>query len=666
MAQSSCSVSLARRSETSLPQPLSLRTDEHGAMSRTHIGDASALLSAPMPNAAAREGSAGYSARGSSAPGAARASAAAGRRSASGYAGKAASATGVAHADPTSGTSSRNATPTPNRAGPPQPTPRVAGASASASAGLNATPRASASGASRPSGAASSGQSSLRLKAGASAATRPSAPVAATSAVASGHLMGLAGTSGGDVRSAQGSSSHHLPRPTTSHHQRGASFGSTTGTDSSVDLMLAFARDGANSTAAPAPGASQQQQQLFRTAEARGALRQTVDSELHLQELVRARRDRAVEVLQMARDEAAHWQARIDATTATLHGEEKRRLMLAAQAREVETEALNLRHRVRAAQLQSRRGGGGGGGGGGGSSPANETLTSLQQPQQRPHSIIRSMLDKYNPLGDDDRGAASSSSSVAGFLGYGADEENDTADAVYAAALGHDPNDFSGGGGSPGAWFSTSAAAAGPGGRGRARRKLTRAERVRGAGKLAEELEKSIRATRFSVESRVAELEASLGEIASLHNQRAGFGATVTEMRERVQALHASVKQAAWLRSCMPLLGQTVQQRETLAEQGNEYGKQVVANLIALNKRDDESLEAFQARIERNQLRPEEVIRLVQEENQFMAREVGEAVRQAEAWRAQMQASVETYSARLRETEAAIDEASKQRRMATF
>ncbi len=395
----------------------------------------------------------------------------------------------------------------------------------------------------------------------------------------------------------------------------------------------------------------------FKTSEARASLRMTVETERQLQELVKARRDRALEMLQMFRNESSEWQSRIDGVKAKLQREESRRIDLAAQAREVETEALNSRHQLRQSQNLARKKGEAAllaaarsGYGGGGGSESDEFGGG-----GKPHSIIQQVLQRFAKAdGHESTGLDNG--------GGGGDGYDSGDDAVYAAVLGKDMTEesYQNESSSSSAWFTNNQS------KKKKRPRLTKSERIQAAGKIAVELEKSLRTTRMSLESRAAELEASLSEIASLENQKIGFGVTVEEMREKVRAVHNSVKQASWMRSCLPLLEQTVRQREALADQGEEYGKKVIASLMALNKRDDEFCSILQEKVERNLLKPDDVVRTAQEQNQLMSRELGDAVRDAETWRAQMNATCEKYQAQLREVERSIDEASKNRRSSIF
>ena len=396
----------------------------------------------------------------------------------------------------------------------------------------------------------------------------------------------------------------------------------------------------------------------FKTSEARASLRLTVENERQLQELVKARRDRALEVLAMYKDESNSWQGRIDELKSKLQREESRRIDLATQARDVETQALNLRHQLRQTQAQARKKGEIS------SRSSRYTSSKLESgDEDKPVSIIKQVLQRFS--GQNNNKDSSSSSFY-----LGDDDEDDDFfdngdDMVYAAILGKDLSQYDNqnddGNNNNTSWFTNAGQA-----NKRKKQKLTKHERIQAAGKIAEELEKSIRTTRLSLESRAAELEASLSEITSLENQKIGFGSTVEEMRGRVQHVHNTVKQAAWMRSCLPLLEQTVRQREGLAQEGEEYGRRVIDSLMALNKRDDENCQVLQEKAERNLFKPNDVVLLVQEENQHMSRELGEAVRDAESWRAQMNATSEKYQEQLREVEKAIDEASKHRRASTF
>jgi hypothetical protein len=379
----------------------------------------------------------------------------------------------------------------------------------------------------------------------------------------------------------------------------------------------------------------------FQTAEARDSLRQTIDSEKSLQGLVKARRDRALELFVMLRSEGDAWQARLDGLTRQLQGEERRRLELATQARGIETESLNLRHKLRQMH-KNRKSAAARGIGIGDGSKANGDADA-------PHTIIRSVLQRYGTVGenedsssgDDEYAAVLARENLAGYSSAAVEELS----PVSAASGGQQ-------------WFTQA-------GRPK-KRKLSKAERLLAAGKIADQLDQSVRVTRLSVESRVAELEATLAEISSLQNQRIGFGATVEEMREKVKEVHRTLQQATWLQSCLPLLSDTVRQREALAQQGEDYGRKILDDLMRLNRADDEKIVVLQERAERNLLSTDQLIRDVQEENAHMSRELGVAVREAEVWRAATQAASERNQAQLREIEAAIDEASRQRRASTF
>lgn len=411
----------------------------------------------------------------------------------------------------------------------------------------------------------------------------------------------------------------------------------------------------------------------FQTAEARDALRETLDTEKSLQTLVKARRDRALEVFEMLRDEAAEWQHRLDLTKRQLQNEEKKRLDLAAHARQIETDALNLRHKLRQVQQQRQQqqkkraqllGGVAASAGAAGTLGASGRSGS---DTDAPHRIISSVLQKYNNLADDnsDSSGADDDDEYAAVLARDGGIVSDDDDYDDDGGVGVSPYNIGIGRGKGGGGLLL-----GDGGKKKKsnnnKRKLSKAERLLAAGKIAEQLEQSTRVTRLSVESRVAELEATLAEISSLQNQRIGFGATVEEMRNKVRDVQRTRQQATWLSSCLPLLDQTVRQREALAAQGDGYGKKVLANLMQLNKRDDETIVILQERAERNLLSTEQLIKMVQEENAHMSKELGEAVREAETWRASMQQTSERYQEQLRETEQAIDEASRQRRAATF
>jgi hypothetical protein len=181
-------------------------------------------------------------------------------------------------------------------------------------------------------------------------------------------------------------------------------------------------------------------------------------------------------------------------------------------------------------------------------------------------------------------------------------------------------------------------------------RPLSIIERLQRTDEMRKELEASVRATRFAVESRAAELEAVLGELDTLqvqvpgsssgsrgafeHESSDGYRAAIHDAREQLRLY-------AWLKASLPLVQDSVETRISMSAQTRRYTKRLVDELAAANHAADDA--ARRLRADMGALTPGmradrpaligAVTQAVQAENQQLQASVRHTIEDSDAWR---------------------------------